>query len=261
MKKYLTITCAATLLLSSCGSADSSTAAGGFMGAQLGSILGSAIGGISGGPRGSDIGTIVGMAGAAMVGAIAGNAADKANNKQRQYEDIQSYDNNIAYNNSDSGFDPNNGGDDIIDFGSPTTPQTPVPSIHLNHEQEEINLSKLNNIKALEIRNVNFVNSKHGQALYRGDLAQIVVEIYNNSNSNIYNVEPMVIEATGNKHIYVSNPIRVEKIAPGMGIRYTAMVKADNRLKNGNAQFLVAVNDNNSSQHQDTKELNIATYK
>ena len=35
--------------------------------------------------------------------------------------------------------------------------------------------------------------------------------------------------------------MHVESIQPGKGIRYTALVKADNRLKDGNAQFCVSV--------------------
>ena len=43
------------------------------------------------------------------------------------------------------------------------------------------------------------------------------------------------------RHIMISPNMHVESIQPGKGIRYTALVKADNRLKDGNAQFCVSV--------------------
>lgn len=269
MKKYLAITLSATLLLSGCGSSNSNTAAGGFMGAQLGSILGSAIGGISGGPRGSDIGTIVGMAGGAMVGAVAGNAADKANNQETYSHRQSKYNSNDSYATqqgtydnvaTDSGFDPNNGGNDVIDDFGASAQQTSPSSLHIQPSQSGISIPSGLPKKALEVRSVKFESPRHEQQLHRGDIAQIVVEVYNNSNDYIYNVEPVVQETTGNKHIYVSSPIRVEQIAPGKGIRYTAMVKADNKLKDGNAQFLVAVNEGNTMSRE-TKEIDITTSK
>ena len=57
----------------------------------------------------------------------------------------------------------------------------------------------------------------------------------------VYDVVPAVIEMTGNKHIFISPSIHIEKIAPGSGVRYTAMVKADRKLKDGMARFCVSV--------------------
>lgn len=57
----------------------------------------------------------------------------------------------------------------------------------------------------------------------------------------VYDVAPTVIETTGNKHIFISPSIHVEKIEPGSGVRYTAMVKADKKLKDGDARFCVSV--------------------
>ena len=57
----------------------------------------------------------------------------------------------------------------------------------------------------------------------------------------LYNVQPQVIELTGNKHVIVSQGIIVESIAPGKGIRYTAMVKADDHLRGDKLRFRVSV--------------------
>lgn len=274
MKKILVISLSAAVLMSGCGTGNDNTAAGGFMGVQLGSILGSAIGGISGGPRGSDIGTIVGMAGGAMVGAVVGNAADKAD--QRRYEEYKSqrrsqrsYDNTSDYSgcrsdeNNDSGFDPANGGDDIIDFGDNTASMPSDNGGTLNiSESSSMHIDGLErNTPMIELRNVRFINEAGNLTLRRGEIAKIVVEVYNRTSDYIYGVQPQVVETTGNKHVFVSSPILVEKIAPGRGIRYTAMVKADRRIKDGEISFAVSAKENANQNSSETKTITVRTIK
>lgn len=283
-RKYLAATMSATLLLSSCGSADSGAVSGGFMGAQLGSILGEAIGFISGGPRGGDIGTIVGMAGGAVAGSVIGNAADKSKAESAQGTYVRSkarnipdsnYDSGMNYygeektnttnstaNNVDSGFDPSNSGNDIIDFGkAPADEQTPNPTESANIRTAFADTTRALGKSDLEIRNVVFKDIDNNYSLRRGELAQITMEVYNNTTEPMYNIQPMVKETTGNKHIYVSEPIIVERIAPGKGIRYTAMVKADNKLKEGTACFTVIVRQTTTGKTSEYKEFNITTHK
>ncbi len=284
-RKYLAATMGATLLLSSCGSADSGAVSGGFMGAQLGSILGEAIGFISGGPRGGDIGTIVGMAGGAVAGSVIGNAADKSKAESTQSTYVRSKANNIPDSNYDrgmnyygaektnatnngtandagSGFDPSNSGNDIIDFGkAPADEQTPNPTVSANSRTALADTTRALGKSDLEIRNVVFKDIDNNYSLRRGELAQITMEVYNNTTEPMYNIQPMVRETTGNKHIYVSEPIIVERIAPGKGIRYTAMVKADNKLKEGTACFNVIVRQTTTGKTSEYKELNITTHK
>ncbi len=283
-RKYLAATMSATLLLSSCGSADSGAVSGGFMGAQLGSILGEAIGFISVGPRGGDIGTIVGMAGGAVAGSVIGNAADKSKAESAQGTYVRSkahnipdssYDNGMNYygeektnttngtaNNGGSGFDPSNSGNDIIDFGkAPADEQTPYSAASANTRAAFADTTRALGKSDLEIRNVVFKDIDNNYSLRRGELAQITMEVYNNTTEPMYNIQPMVKETTGNKHIYVSEPIIVERIAPGKGIRYTAMVKADNKLKEGTACFTVIVRQTTTGKTSEYKEFNITTHK
>ncbi len=283
-RKYLAATMSATLLLSSCGSANSGAVSGGFMGAQLGSILGEAIGFISGGPRGGDIGTIVGMAGGAVAGSVIGNAADKsrsesaqstyAHSKAREIPD-SNYDSGMNYygngnqnatdataNEASSGFDPSNSGNDIIDFGkAPRDGQSLDAAGTPNSRTAFADTTRTLGKADLEIRNVVFKDIDNNFSLRRGELAKITMEVYNNTAEPMYNIQPMVKETTGNKHIYVSEPIIVERIAPGKGIRYTAMVKADNKLKEGTACFSVIVRQTTTGKTSEYKEFNIATHK
>ncbi len=282
-KKYTALALSAALLLASCGAGNENAAAGGLFGAQFGGIIGSAIGGISGGPRGSDIGTLVGLAGGAVLGAAVGSAADQAQQQQydeykaqrqarRQYSSGQdSYStsqNNYSsrQNNysADSGFDPSNSGNDIITLdGSDTASPNRQPSYQggssdcKQHSREM--MMEDAGMPALEIRNVRYVGN--GTTLSSGELAKVTVEVYNNSTASLYGVQPAVVETTGNKHIFVSAPILIEKIGPGKGIKYTAMVKADKKLKDGTAHFKVFASEKAHGQQTPTAEFDITTVR
>lgn len=285
MKKILIFTVCSTLLLSSCGTY---TGGGAYMGGSIGSVLGSAIGGISGGPRGSDVGTLIGMAGGAMVGAAIGSAADQKQEAQRQ-DDLAQYRrdklerdrsrqqrqittnsntrNYSGYSNgghTDSGFDESNSGDDrLYDFSSSDytgnytaqEPKTVVPSATVEELASNYDYSPV-----LEIQNARFVDANQDNKLNRGETCKLIFEIMNRGTRPVYDVVPTVVEVTGNKNIYISPNVHVEYIAPGKGIRYTAMVQAGSRLKDGNAKFCVSVVHENKAISK-VNEFNIPTSK
>ena len=270
MGKSFIIGMSALLLLGSC---DTYTGTGAYMGSTLGSIFGSAIGGIAGGPHGSDVGTIVGMVGGAVAGAAIGQATDQKQQAQREADiadmrarraerqarrqgsygndNTYGHGNNYGYDNqgsdySGSGFDANNGGDDrIYDFkgsdysGNYSAKQ---PDVNMPMQSSVDNLGEnLKYTPDIEIKNARFVDDNQDGKIERGELSKVIFEVYNRGNHTLYDVVPTVVEATGNRHIMISPNMHVESIQPGKGIRYTALVKADNRLKDGNAQFCVSV--------------------
>ena len=270
MGKSFIIGMSTLLLLGSC---DTYTGTGAYMGSTLGSIFGSAIGGIAGGPHGSDVGTIVGMVGGAVAGAAIGQATDQKQQAQREADiadmrarraerqarrqgsygndNTYGHGNNYGYDNqgdanSGSGFDANNGGDDrIYDFkgsdysGNYSAKQ---PDVNMPMQSSVDNLAEnLKYTPDIEIKNARFVDDNQDGKIERGELSKVIFEVYNRGNHTLYDVVPTVVEATGNRHIIISPNMHVESIQPGKGIRYTALVKADNRLKDGNAQFCVSV--------------------
>lgn len=222
MKKVGLIIMSAAMLLSSC---NTGAGAGAYAGSSLGSILGSAIGGIAGGARGSDVGTIIGMAGGAMVGAAMGNTADK---QQQRYQQ-QSYDIDPT-----TMVDNSNSGDDRIDFSTAET-----KSMEASRVESISSPSSTPNDK-LTIKHVRFVDTDGDGCLTAEEMGKVVFEIYNDTPNPIYNFEPSVTEANGNRRIYISPSVRIEHIMPGEGLRYTATVKADRRIKNGEARLLVS---------------------
>lgn len=266
MRKYLVITVAAALALNSC---TTNTGTGAYVGAQFGTILGSAIGGLTGGPRGSDVGTLIGMAGGAALGASIGSAADKAETQavREHYNSLgidskqNTYDNNRSSEGSayrapsdysaegyDSGFDANGAGDDrLYDFQSSdytgnysaSKPSTQMP---LNSRISQMATTDgMTYTPLIAVENARFVDDNQDGVISRGEVCRIVFEVRNNSSQTLYDVCPMVVETSGNKHIYVSPSVHVERLDPHHAIRYTAMVKADTRLKDGSALFSISV--------------------
>ena len=249
MKKVILLMLCSSLVMSSC---DTYTGSGAYAGGSIGSILGSAIGGLSGGPRGSDMGTIIGMAGGAVVGAVIGSQADQAKaDREAAYQQDRverrsgsDYSNTPVTDNPEI-FDSNNGGDDrLYDFKgkdytgdySAQQPTTSMPSATV----EELG-ARFSYSPTLEIVNARFVDDNEDNCLNRNETCKVIFEIVNRGHAPVYDVVPTVVETTGNKHIFISPSIHVEKISPGSGVRYTAMVKADRKLKDGMARFCVSV--------------------
>lgn len=265
MKKGSVIMMGAALLVSSC---TTGAGAGAYAGSSLGSVLGSAIGGIVGGPHGSDVGTIFGMAGGAIVGGALGDAAEKAQHRSAQQYDDDTYASGNYSNGGNSAnyvgddFDPSqmvdnsNSGDDRIDFGAPSSsganaPMGNVPMANAPMSNapssQSVDASRVEQIYGnaksdgkLTIRNVRFADS-NGDGMLSGDeIGHVSFEIYNETAAPIYNFDPSVVEAEANKRIYISPSVRVENIMPGQGLRYTATVKADRRIKDGEIRLLVS---------------------
>lgn len=265
MKKYSVMIMSAALVASSC---TTGAGAGAYAGSSLGSVLGSAIGGIAGGPRGSDIGTIFGMAGGAVVGAAVGDAATRQHHQDQDdtYMPSSNYNNRPVYeqpysNNQPSyssnqqpvdDIDPTqmvdttNSGDDRIDFdvnSSSTLPNNnPDTSVSMDAGKVEqiYGANKAAESGKITIKNVRFVETAEHNVLHGGEVGKVMFEMYNETQAPIYNSMPTVVEADGNKRIYISPSVRVENIMPGQGLRYTATVKADKRIKDGEIRLLVS---------------------
>ena len=258
MKKYSVMIMSAALVASSC---TTGARTGAYAGSSLGSIWGSAIGGIAGGPRGSDIGTIFGMAGGAVVGAAVGDAATKQHHQDQDdtYMPSSNYNNKPVYEPSYSSnqqpvddidptqmVDTTNSGDDRIDFdvnSSSTLPNNnPDTSVSMDAGKVEqiYGANKAAESGKITIKNVRFEETAEHNVLHGGEVGKVKFEMYNETQAPIYNFMPTVVEADGNKRIYISPSVRVENIMPGQGLRYTATVKADKRIKDGEIRLLVS---------------------
>ena len=263
MKKHLFIIVCTAMLLSSCGTY---TGTGTYIGAQFGGILGSAIGGISNGGRGSDVGTIIGMAGGAIVGGAIGNAKDKADARDvhEHYQMVQerkaeanatgNYGSDM-YDDTDSGFDASGSGDDILyDFSGPD-----YTDGYSATQPSSSNVAPAATSALVEVRNARFVDDNRDNIITSNELSKVIFEVVNTSHVTLYNIQPIVEETTGNKHIIISPSVHVESLTPGSAIRYTAMVKAD-KLKAGTVCFKVSVKTGSQTISK-IQEFNIPTAK
>ena len=236
MKKGMILVVGVALLLSSCGTYQTT---GAYTGAQFGHIIGSAIGGISGGWRGHELGSIIGTVGGAVVGSAIGSAADRAQEQkmERRHERVmeRTQQRQRDYGYDQSGYDPQGRGDDRITFDYSSSP--------------------------LEIRNAGVYEKQRDGVLTRGEECTVVFEIYNNDSQPVYDIYPLVQDVTGNKHVSISPNLRIESIAPHRGVRYTASILADGRLKDGEIKVMVGVAQGKQVVESQTRQFTIPTAK
>ncbi len=270
MKKLLTLSLSALILLSGCGTY---TGQGAATGAQFGAILGSAIGGINGGPRGHDMGTLVGLAGGAVVGAAIGAAADKRVENEYQQHKAQLYgqDGQLRGSNQYYNAEGNNngyygGGNDIIVFegeevGEYPTDNNATAGTYDGSAATHGGASSINvdDIAVIEMVNPRFIDGDSNGILTAGEECKVVFEIMNRGRRPIFNITPTVVETTGNKRIHISQNILVESIMPGRGVRYTATVLAGTRLKDGEAIIRLGILHNGQVVESQQKEFKILT--
>lgn len=278
MKKVIALSLSGMLVLSSCGTASGT---GAFVGGQFGHVIGSAIGGITGGRYGHDVGSLIGTIGGAAAGAAIGAAVDNNNRQQvrehraevRRQQQARRQDDSYGYEGEgDSGYDPQGRGDDRIDFGdegarpgaggsrgytlSPARTVDPTAEVASSFDGYRLHLNP-----AIEIRNARVIDANEDGVLTRGEACSVVFEIMNNSSQTLYNIQPTVVDVTGNKHVHISPNLRVESILPGRGVRYTATVLADGRLKDGEVSIRIAVAQNNREITSQIKEFTVPTRK
>lgn len=125
-----------------------------------------------------------------------------------------------------------------------TTPRQRDNSTNRDNEYSDNNYSQKNRQKVyadansnILISNIRFVNSDDDLVIKRGEECKLIFEIENAGALAVYNVTPIINEISGNKNIYISTPIQIAYLKSGDKVRYTAVIKGGNRLKNGKANF------------------------
>lgn len=89
----------------------------------------------------------------------------------------------------------------------------------------------------------------------------MVFEIHNTSDNTVYDVCPFVEDVTGNKHINISPNLKIESIGPRQGVRYTATILADKRLKDGEIMVRVGVAQGGKEVTSQTRQFTVPTAK
>lgn len=182
---------------------------GGSLGSSIGGLIGDNHHGWRGGYRGSAIGNIVGtIAGAAIGGALTAP----------RHEPVE-----------DDAYAP--------EMREARTPK------YRRQTQEAMPRS----FAQLKLRKIRFIDDNRNHVIDANENSKIIFEVMNEGRNPVYNVVPVVETLEKVKHLYISPPVMIEEIRPGEGIRYTASLRADGKLKNGEVTFHVAVADENGT--------------
>jgi len=272
MKKTVLLLMCPLVLLTGCGTY---TGQGAATGGYFGAVLGSAIGGITGGYHGSNVGTLIGVASGVAVGAAAGSLADQQVKKEREAyrreqadRDYQS--NRVSTRSGDSydqsGFDASNSGDDRIDFDGAGPRGTSGSYSAAKAQTVKPNAAGQSGYNVrynpeIEIRNARIIDADRNGMLTAGEECKVTFEVMNNSSKTLYDVQPIVLDATSNKHIKISPNLHVESIAPHTGIRYTASILADSKLKDGTIVIHVTIAQGNREITSQMQELTVRTQR
>lgn len=299
MRKSVIVGMSALLLLSSCETYTGMGAyTGSTLGSIFGSAIGGIAGGPHGSDVGTIVGMVGGAMVGAAVGSASDqrvqqqreedlaqyrqDKADRAAARQRRAEQrndatygTRSYGNLQSQSGSQNGnaasteqgqvFDPNNSGDDrLYDFnGSDYTgnysSQEPTVSMPMQSSVENL-AGNLKYTPYIEIKNARFIDDNQDGKIERGEMCKVIFEVFNRGKQTLYDIVPTVIEANNNRHIIISPNMHVEQLQPNSGIRYTALVKADNKLKDGSAKLCVSVVQGSKSISKVT-EFNVPTVK
>jgi uncharacterized membrane protein len=113
----------------------------------------------------------------------------------------------------------------------------------------------------VEMRNVRIIDGAQDGVLRAGEHCKVVFEVMNCTSSTLYNVCPMVVDVPHNKHLFISPNLCIESIAAGTGIRYTATIQADKRLKNGEVSIHLGVSVNNRDIPSQSYDFTLRTSK
>ena len=108
----------------------------------------------------------------------------------------------------------------------------------------------------IEVQNVSYSDKNNNHKIDAGEVAYITMEIYNRSGETMYDIAPQI--TCDNKRVLVSPTAIVSQLDSGKGVKYKAMVKGADNLKNGTAKFTVAFGSGNTKTVAKTFTLSTA---
>lgn len=97
----------------------------------------------------------------------------------------------------------------------------------------------------VEVENLRFIDANRNQRIDAGEECKLVFEVVNNGSTPAYNVTPVVEETSGMKHLAISSSTQISYMPAGNRVRYTVTLRADNRLRTGQASLRVYVTESN----------------
>lgn len=189
-------------------------------GAAIGGVLGAIVGDRAGGYNGSQFGALIGT----VAGAAIGNAATtpRADSYQGDEYYIETRPSAPRYGGS------GRYGNDSYRENAPYYEEAPAAS-------------------GLRIINLRFIDDNRNHVIDGEEESKLVFDIVNDGDVPAYNVTPVVEEVSGMKHLLISPSAQIAYMPVGNQIRYTATIRGDRKLKDGQADFRVYATDSNGA--------------
>ena len=92
----------------------------------------------------------------------------------------------------------------------------------------------------ISIRNLQLIDDNGDDSFNRGETCKLTFELRNNSTEKVGDIQLQLAELTKNKHLAFSAFPLIESMNPKQLLRITTYIKADNRLKDGTAEFAIS---------------------
>lgn len=189
-------------------------------GAAIGGVLGAIVGDRAGGYNGSQFGALLGT----VAGAAVGNAVTTPREDNYEVEEyyIKSRPSAPRYGNYGRRED------------SSCYDETPY-------------YEDMPPASGLQIVNLRFIDENRNHVIDAEEESKLVFDIVNNGDVPAYNVLPIIEEVSGMKHLLVSPSAQIAYMPVGNRIRYTATIRGEKRLKEGQADFRVYATESNGA--------------
>lgn len=221
MKKTVFILCFVARLLSACSPYGmQGNPAAVQAGAAIGGVLGAIVGDRAGGYNGSQFGALIGT----VAGAAVGNAVTTP--REDSYEVEEYY---IKSRPSAPRYGNYGRREDSSRYDEPPYYEDMPPA------------------SGLQIDNLRFVDDNRNHVIDAEEESKLVFDIVNNGEVPAYNVTPIVEEVSGMKHLVISPSAQIAYMPVGNRIRYTATIRGEKRLKEGQADFRVYATESNGA--------------
>lgn len=215
--KLNVILCSSLLLIcTSCYGPDRQ-ALGTMVGAHIGGEVGGMIGARHGGFMGDVFGTILGsVAGAAVGHAVTAPPEERVVVVRERDYPAEDWDYDV------------------------TTRQSRPTYEHSHGSEVRRNMEIL---EGLSVRNLRFVDSGRNRVINSDETCQLLFEVHNEGKQTAHNITPLVYEVNKMRHIYISSPAVISRLAPGEYVTYTISIRSDKKLPEGTATFSIELSD------------------
>lgn len=93
----------------------------------------------------------------------------------------------------------------------------------------------------VEINNTRFVDENKNERINSEETCKLIFDIYNRCDEDLHDLVPVVEFAQANPNMRISPSEHIDILAPDEGIRYTAMIQSNNKVRRGEVKIRITV--------------------